>query len=193
MGRASLAAVVMVAVSTLGCLGPRDPGPLEEEFGQVLFWEVTSTSLGDEGCTDDPAFQDTLSLPPLEENTYFMYRVSDDGKTAVAQDCAELDADSCVAVDDITFDIDGHEHVWSPEPESITRSPVCEVFGRQVWRFDDQGTDGTLDILIDFPFEGTDNGCAELDADMAAQSTNGLGLASCEISLSAELAFSFAD
>jgi hypothetical protein len=194
-GAKTIGALLVVGAWSLACTSvQREPGPHEEERGRVTFWEVTDLTLSDEGCTDDPGFADALVTPALEPNTFFMYAVSDDGTVAVAQDCTELSADSCSEVVDLTFEVDGHELVWIDQgDEVIARSPVCEVFGRQAWSFVDGGETATLDVVIDFPFEGTDNGCDELDEQLAEQGSNGYGLATCEVVLSARLAFTLVD
>jgi len=189
----TLWAVAVTAASSLACLGEREPGPLEREHGKVLFWEVDSLAVDNEGCSDAPDLQQALAAPTLEEGTFFIYEVDDDGSQATAQDCTETRAESCSPVPEVVFDIDGHLHTYAPEPELVTETPDCDILGRQVWLFEDLGEVGTLDIAIDFPFEGLVSACEQLDDDLASEGTNDLGLASCEVTLSAELSFFRAD
>jgi hypothetical protein len=193
MTRPSIPCAAAVFLSGLACLGPRDPGPLEEEWGEVLFWEVTALDSSVSSCTDAASFADALTLPPLEEHTFFVVRVADDGKTATAMDCTETRAESCTAIDGFVFEIDGHTLEYVQPPEEIDGGGGCDVSVAPVWTMVDDGDIGALQVAISFPFEGEDSACGALDDGIAAQGTNGEGLMDCQLTLDAELAFSNAD
>jgi len=183
----------ITASGAVACTGPREAGPHEDEFGKVMFWEVESQNLVSEGCTDAAAFQDALTLPPLEEGTFFIYELADDGQTAVGMDCTGLDADACEPVGDIVFEVKGSEMVSEMELQEIDRIGACTVSLQETWRFVDRGEDGTMELSLVFPFDGPDVDCDTLDAGIANEGDNGLGLGSCEVALSAEVRFALAD
>ncbi len=186
--------VLGIAASCVAaCTGPREAGPHEDEFGKVMFWEVESQGLVSEGCTDAPAFQDALTLPPLEEGTFFIYELAKDGQTAVGMDCTGLDADACQAVDDIVFEVKDSEMVFEAERQEIDRVGACTVSLQETWRFVDRGEDGTMELSLAFPFGGPDVDCDTLDAEIASEGDNGLGLGSWEVVWSAEVRFAVAD
>lgn len=190
--RGSMVALVGSAAFVVACMGPREAGR-DKDFGKTLFWEVLDLDSGNVGCTDDPGFQDALQAPPLEAGTFFVYALSDDGKTAVAQDCTETRAASCSDASEITFEVDGTEMLYVAEPVRVEASRLCDVELTEMWRFVDGGEDATLDATIAFDFLGVPNACDELEASLVEASNNGLGLSTCEIQVNAELAFVIAD
>ena len=193
MSRPLTLCVAALFLSCLACLGPREAGPLEDEWGQVLFWEVTALESDATACTDAADFQDALDLPPLEPNTFFIVRVADDGRTAVAADCTETRAETCTDLDDFVFDIDGNVLEYVEPPEVVSSGLGCEVAVAPVWTMIDDGDIGALEVSITFPFDGDPDDCASLDADIATLGNNGDGLMDCAATLTADLEFFTAD
>lgn len=183
----------VLAAWALACTGARDPGGSDLDHGKVLFWEVEAADLEQFDCTDADDIQEALTLPALEEGTYFMYRLSEEGDTATAQDCSRLDADSCSPIDGLTFDVAGTSMVATPDPQTIDASGDCTVSLQETWTFDDRGEDGTLTLSLTFPFEGPAADCAALDTMLAAQGSNGLGLQDCEVVFDVDVLFTLAD
>lgn len=179
-------------LSLVVACGPRAPGPHEAEYGEVFYWEVTGSEL-DIGlrCTDAPSFRDKLAAPEFEENTYLMYRVEADGRTAVLQDCETLDASTCVDNDlELVFEIDGNELVADPEPEvrDIENSD-CDLEGDELWTVLDRGETMKLTFETTFHLVGDADACAALEAQAEAQAPNGEGFNDCTITLEAEGVF----
>ncbi|MCO4746891.1 MAG: hypothetical protein KC912_18990 [Proteobacteria bacterium] len=184
----------LVAVSLalfVGC-APREAGPHSGEFGQVLFWSVTSLDLTSDACTDDPEFAEATEPPVLEENSFLMYRVSDDGATAVSMSCTETRASSCTE-GDLVFDVQGHELTLDRDGGNVTSVGDCNVSALQQWSIVDAGESGTMAVDMSFPMTGDANDCGAAEDIIANGGTNGFGLADCSIQLTAELEFFTAD
>ncbi len=193
MIRPTVLPAILVSLCCLACLGPRKPGPLEREYGDVIFWEVTSIETSQESCTNAADLEAATTPPPLRENTFFMYEVSDDGSTATTMDCTENRASSCTEVQDQDFSVEGHRLVWTAEPQNITSGTSCGVLLGQAWVFQDGGEEATIDVLMAFEFDGEPAACEVLDDDIANSGTNGDGLMNCEVLLTADMVFSNVD
>jgi hypothetical protein len=191
--RGSKVVLGVCAAWMLACTGKRDVGPNEDEFGKVLFWEVLSFDTTTTDCTNSPDFQTALVPPSLEEGTFFIYALSDDGQSATVQDCTQNRAETCTPVPEYTLQPEGNELLFAGEPQKVDAGRNCDLRFQEFWRFVDAGEDGTLDMSLTFSFDGLLNDCDTYDEAIAAGGTNGYGLADCEVTVSAELAFSNAD
>ena len=78
--RICLLSLVLLAA----CGGSREPGPQASEYGAVTFWEVTALSGSVTSCTDAPDYASATEPPELDENSFLIYRVSEDGSSATS-------------------------------------------------------------------------------------------------------------
>lgn len=177
-----------LALLALTACGTRDAGPHADEQGRVTFWEVSALTSTVSDCTDDPEFESATAPPALEENSFLMYRVSDDGTQAQSMSCTETRADSCTE-GDLLFEVSGSTLSLEREPELITTVGACNVEGVQTWTVVDGGTTGSLDVEMSFLFSGDVDDCDAAEDILSNDSTNGFGLVDCSVTLSADLEF----
>jgi hypothetical protein len=177
-----------------GC-GPREPGPHEAEHGAVAYWEVTGTSVLDDGCTDDPAFTEALQPIELEENTFFIYKLASDGQTALVQDCTSTDASSCTDLEPaIELEVNGHQLLHDRPPETRPLDgTTCELELDEMWTFIDTGDVATLNVDLILSLVGDEAACAQIDADIRQRSPNGAGLDGCESAHEIAMSFYWTD
>lgn len=181
----SLLIPALTLLLALGC-APREAGPHDSELGDVMFWEVVSLESSASSCTDEAEFAAAITPPPLEENSFLMYRV--DGATAQSMDCTETLASSC-AEGELTFDIEGHTLSLERDAGLVTNVGACNISSLQVWTVVDGGEEGQMSVDMSFPLTGDADDCDAADDILANGGTNGFGLEACTVSLTAELAF----
>lgn len=195
----ALAAAALLIGSMAACDGggERDPGPSDDEFGQIFFWRVVGSEVdfGDE-CTDDEGFRDEIEPIEFEKNSFLVYKVDDDGKTATDQDCSRVDGSTCDDSDlDIEYDIDDHTLTYDQEAQRDTlTSWACDLEVDGFWTLTDKGE--TMDFVVDLSVllvdqEGANdtNNCEAAEADIKAQSENGKGFDGCVITHTIDLEF----
>lgn len=177
---------VSALCSLIAACGPRAPGPHEHEWGDIFYWEVTGSEL-DVGhrCTDAPSFRDKLQGPEFEENTYLMYRVDTDGRSAVMQSCRTLDPATCEdSALDLVFEIDGQKLVAHPPPDvRDIENSACKLEGDEIWTVLDRGETMKLTYETTFQLVGDVTACAELEDRIVSQSSNGQGVNDCTLTL----------
>lgn len=162
----------------LSCGGPRKPGARP---GETLYWRVISSDVSYSACTDDPEFR-TIEPIPFDENTYFIYRVEQDGKKATALKCESFDPASCQPhTSGLAFDVAGTELLFSQEGKSPIGSAGCNLLDSQTWVLTDHGTTMTMEVnhvlsLVDAPAA-----CDTVEETVKAQSPNGVGLRGCMV------------
>ena len=78
-------------VLATGC-GPRPPGAVAN---QTYFWRVVSSEVTFGTCSDEMQFRTDLMPLKFEANSFLIYKVEPDGKTAVAQTCDRVDPSTC--------------------------------------------------------------------------------------------------
>lgn len=159
--------------------GPRKPGP---HPGEQVFWRITSSDVAFGQCTDHPEFIAELAPIPFDENTYFAYRVSKDGKTAVVLDCATRSPASCKDNDlGVEFQVSGHELFFSADHATAIDQTQCSLTASESWTLEDRGT--TLDMRLGnvFGLQGDEADCAAVDASVAKASPNSLGIQGCVV------------
>ena len=179
-----------LALLTAAC-GPREAGVTESDHGSIFYWEVTSAdSTFNDECTDDEDLREA-STPNFEENTFIIYRVADDGQTAISQDCDTTSASSCSDDGDpIVFDIDGTELIYDPGPEvEDVENSACDLQNDQRWVLTDNGETMTMALELLFNHVGDVDLCAAVEQQLEAQSGNGQGLDGCAITLNVEAEF----
>lgn len=186
----SLVAPVLACMLLTAC-GPREAGVTETDHGAIFYWEITAAeaAYGDE-CTDDEEFREG-SAPQFEENSFIIYRVSDDGQTATSQDCSTTDAASCTEdVDAQVYAIDGTELLYDPGPEvEDIEGSDCDLQNDQRWLLTDSGETMTAEIELLFNHVGDVNLCAAIEEQLESESGNGQGLDGCTITLNVDAEF----
>lgn len=174
------AAVLIAGVFlSTGC-GGRD-GLSEKEYGYILFWEVTSADLVWHECTDADQFRGAISAPEFEDNSFIVYRVSDDGDTLVDQDCESIDASTCKDSDlGIVFEKADDGYAFDP-PLAVgdELAPNCSLTSDPRWLLDDQGQDLFLDVSLTFGLQGEGTACDGVDENVAKSGTNEFGIDGC--------------
>lgn len=164
--------------------GPRKPGA---EPGKTYFWRVVSSTVEFGTCTDDPDFRDGVKAIPFEENSYLMYQVAKDGRTATTVSCTRLDASSCSPAENpITFDVAATELSWSSETKQPFGMGGCQLQDAQSWILTDRGPSLELAVthalsLVDKPTD-----CDALEQQIKNTSPNGLGVQGCVVTFRVE-------
>lgn len=173
-----LAILSLGSALILGC-GGRDAGPSEREYGQILFWEVTDTELLWDQCTDASDFRGTVEAPEFEENSFIVYRVSDDGSELIDQTCETTDADTCSDSDlNLVFERDGSDYLHDPEPTVGDEVAAgCRLVSDPLWTLSDEGTQLFLDVGLTFSLQG--DGCEGVDENIARTGMNEFGIDGC--------------
>lgn len=136
---------IAIVVLALSACAQREPGLKEEEFGAFFFWRVA----GDPDLDVAPAcLNETAPDPPeFEENSYLVYQVSEDGKTAVAQDCDRVDAASCKKNElDVVFDVDDTKLTAQSEDPIEPLSETCDRVAVLDWTVTDGGEEGRFEL-----------------------------------------------
>jgi hypothetical protein len=150
-----------------------------------MFWRITSSDVSTTACTDDPGFKDQVQPIGFSDNTYLMYRVSKDGRQATTLSCTQLDARTCQdSPSGIVFDVAEHELLYASEDKQAIGDGGCQLQGAQSWVLTDKGESLTMQIdnslsLVDHPTL-----CPKIEAQVKAQSPNGMGLQGCIVQYS---------
>ncbi len=168
----------LVPLLLVAC-GPRKPGP---HPGETIFWRITSSDAQPSGCTDDPSFTSQIKPIAVDANTYLIYRVDGQGKSATALDCTTFDTSSCQpSSSGVVYDIAGHELLFATEAKTPIDKSTCQLQSAETWDLTDQGT--TLAITISDVLALVDDAtaCDKLETQVKAQSPNGLGLQGCMV------------
>ena len=171
--------LLLVAATLLAACGGRD-GLSEREYGYILFWQVESAELVWDECTDADMFRSAISAPEFEDNSFVVYRVSDDGQSLIDQECTEIDASTCVDSDlDIVFEKNGDVFEFDPPMATgMQLAPGCNLTSDPLWSLDDQGQDLYLDVSLTFGLEG-EGACEGVDENVAKSGSNEFGIDGC--------------
>ena len=129
------------------CGGSREPGPQASEYGAVTFWEVTALSGSVTSCTDAPDYASATEPPELDENSFLIYRVSEDGSSATSMSCTETRASSCTE-GELSFAVQGSTLETTVGPTAVTTVGACEIASVQAWSIVDEGDTATLTVKI---------------------------------------------
>lgn len=202
--------LTLALVLFAGC-GPRAPGA---QAKQTYFWRVVSSELQYGTCSDEPTFRAGLTPLKFEANSYLIYLVDKDGKTATTQACDRLDASTCKpSPTPLVFTIAGTELAFSAEQKApiltndtacgaltcdgahacvdgacAVRSPaVCQLLDTTTWLLTDKGPTGTLDITHVLSLVDNPTDCDAADKQIKAQSPNMLGLEGCVVTFTVGL------
>lgn len=183
--------MMAIAALSISACGERAAGPHEHEYGEATFWHVTGSSVSFAACTDSNNWQTQVEPPVIEDNSFLIYMLSDDGTTAAAQDCTTTLASSCSpSSTGIVFQVSGHTLTF--DPAATTRPIVgstCELEADELWTITDAGETAIMAIDVAFGLVGDPTVCAQLDADVIADSPNGTGIDGCVVTLGVDMEF----
>ncbi len=176
-------------LSVTSACGGREPGPNESENGETIYWRLSEQmEISWNECTDG-IDRDGVQPPPFEENSFIIYKLSEDGSQAVAQACETTSPSSCEDHDlGISFEVSDNSLIWESDLDSREENG-CTVKMEQFWEITDDGEIGLFEASIITTFSGDENACSDLDQRIAARGTNSFGLDGCVMTLSVELEY----
>ena len=153
----------------------------------VYFWKLDSSTLAWGQCSDAPEFRSGVTPIEVKDNSFIVYRVSADGKSAQSQRCARLDSSTCSDDDaGVRFDVTGQELTFTQTFADPIENANCALTQTQTWTLTDLKTTMTLDItnVLTLTPSGAaaDAGtCADVQQQLATRSPNMLGIEGCVI------------
>jgi hypothetical protein len=140
------ASSLLAGVVISACGLEREPGPSPNEFGGFFFWQVSGEGQIDlsDACGPEP-----LAPPDLPPNSYLVYQVSEDGKSATAQDCERVQASSCKRSDvDLVFDVKGHTLSAQTTEAAEPITDTCDNAIHFDWTVIDEGTTADFSVSV---------------------------------------------
>lgn len=173
----SARALFLVPLVLLAC--GQYSGP---QANATYFWQIKTSALEFGACSDAPDFR--AGIDPLEfsDNTFLIYKVSADGKTAVSQSCTRLDSSTCTPSDaGVVFDIVGRELTFVESQKQPVGTTGCSIQQTLTWTLTDATRVMTLDINNVLSLVDSQPGCDAVEADLKARSPNMLGVQGCVI------------
>ncbi len=170
--------MVVSCLWLFGCPGPRT-GP---EKGQTYFWKVSTSDLKWGTCSDAADFRMSASPITISENSYFVYKVSADGKTAESQSCTALDVKTCTTPDPhVTFDIAGSELTFTQTNKAPITNSACQLQQTETWTLQDQGQTFTMGIDNVLSLVDSDTDCPKVEDNLKKRSPNMQGVSGCVV------------
>ena len=162
-------------VLLMACGAPTGPGT-------TYFWNITGSTIEwGSLCSDNAMFRTPMAIP-FTADSYVIYKISDDGKKAVSQECSTLNSASCRPQDGGTvFDIAGTELSSTDEGREPGNFPNCVVLTTvqsTLTNSDPAMTltiSGTLSLVDDPP------ACDKMQANIVGASPNGQGYQGCTL------------
>ena len=183
-------AVASLLLLSAGCDLERSPGPHQSEHGSVLFWSIVDDELTwGELCSDADQVRDALDFPQLQEDSFLMYRLSDDGESATLQDCTSTDASTCSdSAAGVVFEVSGNTLTADRGTRlSNIENAACELKQHEIWTLTDEGE--TLDFLRELHLDLVGAECPDFESWLKGESPNNQGLVGCVVSLQASAVF----
>ncbi len=178
---------LMVSVLVVGCGGgPRTPEALAN---QTYFWKIASSQSAFGACSDEPQFRmDNMALK-FDANTFIVYKVAPDGKTAISQTCPRVDAATCQpSANPVVFTIANPELTFSSQNKTAFGTAGCMLLDTTTWTLVDRGPAGTLEITHVLSLVDNLPACITAEAQFKQQSPNKLGIEGCVVTFSFGLA-----
>lgn len=170
---------VLFVLVLLGCGGPRQPGAVA---GQVYFWKVISSAVEFGTCSDEKQFRDDLAPLKFEANSFLIYKVSTDAKSAVTQTCSRVDPQTCVpSTTGVVFMVATPELVFSKVDKTPLGAAGCMLQDSSTWTLTDKGIDGTLEIVHVLNEVDDPTACMAAETQLKAQAPNMTGLEGCVV------------
>lgn len=148
----------------------------------TYFWQLKTSAIEFGACSDAPDFRMGLDPLPITDNTFLIYKVSADGKTAVTQKCDTLDSRTCSPSDSgVTFDITGRELTFTRSTKEPIGTTGCALQQTETWTLLDATRAMTLDLVNVLTLVDSPPACAQVEQDLKARSPNSLGVEGCVI------------
>lgn len=158
------------------------PGYTGPQPDAIYFWKIKTSTLEFGACSDAPDFRSQLMPVEITENTFVIYKVSTDGKTATTQKCTALDSKACTTADSPTvFDITGRELVSTQSSKSPIGTTGCSLQQTETSTITDGTRTMTLDLTNVLTLVDSRPACDTVEADLKARSPNMLGVEGCVI------------
>ena len=173
--------LLLLALPLCAC-GPRMPGA---EAGQTYYWQVKSSEVEFNRCSDDVDFRANLQPIKFDTNSYFIYKVETGAASATVQNCSTFNPRSCTPVEPaVTLNIAANEYVYSTESRSPVGSMGCNLLDSTTWSAIDSGE--TMNLTITHVLSLVDNttACNTAETSIIAQSPNMTGLQGCVVTFS---------
>jgi hypothetical protein len=168
---------LLFAVLLAGCGQYTGPQP-----DATYFWQMKTSELEFGACSDAADFRMGLDPLPITDNTFVIYKVSSDGKTAVTQKCERLDSRSCSPSDSgVTWDIVGRELTFTRSTKEPIGTTGCSLQQTETWTLTDATKAMTLDLVNVLTLVDSRPACDQVEADLKARSPNMLGVEGCVI------------
>lgn len=179
--------VWLLSLLTLTACDVRIPGPSEAEWGNITFWQLSAVERTFTMCTNDPVFMAGFPDPTSVEGTVIAYRVADDGQSATEVRCTSTNPDDCAPAEPARrFTVS--EHTLTAEDAPVSAPVVgldCSRFSQTVVQLVDEGDEASFQQSTRWTFSGTATACDALDEVFVRLGSNGMGLRSCEVRISA--------
>lgn len=165
--------------ATTGCGGGTSSG-LQPDA--VYFWQIASSTVEFGQCSDETQFRADVQPLSFTDNSYIIYKVSKDGKTAVTQDCARLDATTCMpSASGITFAIVGRELTFTRESKDPVGMTGCNLQQAETWTLTDNTRTMTMEISNVLSLVDSPPACESVENDLKSRSPNMLGVQGCVV------------
>lgn len=158
---------------------PQYSGP---QADATYFWQLKTSELEFSACSDAMDFRAPLTPLELTDNTFLIYKVSEDGKRAVTQDCTRLDTRTCTVSDGgVVFDVTGRELTFTQTTKSPVGQTGCSLQQTETWTLIDATRAMTLNLSNVLTLVDSPPACDRVEADLRARSPNMLGVEGCII------------
>lgn len=181
-----LMATVAAAAAVLSC-GGGGSGP---QPGRTYFWKVASSKVEFGVCSDQTDFRGSFPAPAINDSSFVVYRVDNDGKKAWLQSCQTLDASSCRDSEPkVEFSIVGNELLFTTVAAQNVEGSTCKLQDSQQWNAVDKGQTLELSQNHTLTLVNDATACAALDDRAKKAAPNGFGIEGCvvQITLTATL------
>jgi hypothetical protein len=162
----------MLAVVLSACGGPT-----------IDFWQAdTSTVDFASNCSDEMTFRSSIKPVEVGMNSYLIYRIEKDGKTATVLDCDTLDASTCKNHDPlITFTVAGKELFRTDTNKSMIMGSTCNLLDTTNWTLTDMDKTLSMEQAHVLSLVDDATACAMVDTNYKAASPNMMGLDGCQV------------
>jgi hypothetical protein len=165
----------------------RAAGPHPEDEGLVTYWRVTGSDSSNVDCTDASDWASVTAGNEFPLDSFFMYRVEPGGAEARGQSCETLDPSSCSDSGEL-FSVSDNMLTYDADADVIPGDADCDLLLWSSWMLHDDGETGTFALDISFSYSPDDGSCDYFEEAVVAGSTNGFGMESCTLSVTADLA-----
>lgn len=172
-----MARPLLFALLLTGC--GQYTGPQPDAF---YFWQMKTSVLEFGACSDAMDFRTGLDPLPITDNTFVIYRVSKDGKTAATQKCTTLDDRTCSPSESgVVFDVVGRELTFTRTTKEPVGNTGCSLQQTETWTLTDATRAMTLDLVNVLTLVDSRPACDSVEADLKARSPNMQGVEGCVI------------